>query len=335
VRPRKRAAAAIKPPESETSVIPTCFPAKEESTANEAGKADGVDDKGEGDGLGEAAAATTDPADGAVDAPSKTNKWYNNAVLDHLCDLERGHHVGNVYMLFQGDITPQMRAILVDWLVEVNTEYQFSQQTLHLTVVLLDRYLSRMPVKRLKLQLVGITCMLIACKFEEICIPSLDSFIQISDFTFTREEILRMEAVVLLKLDFAIAAATASSFLSRYIAAAALEGVTVDGQIEHLSHFLCELALQDYACLRFMPSAIAAAAICLAHICVASPPHWSGQIAKCTQYSSEELRPCVLEMHALFRRSATSNLIATQSKYASPHRLEVSRITPPPVLPPF
>ena len=56
-------------------------------------------------------------------------------------------------------------------------EYKLSQQTLHMAVVLIDRFLARMPVKRSKLQLVGITCLLIASKMEEIHPPRLDEFV--------------------------------------------------------------------------------------------------------------------------------------------------------------
>ncbi len=57
----------------------------------------------------------------------------------------------------QKDVNGTMRAILIDWLVEVASEYKCQQQTLHLAVSLLDRYLCRVPIKRSKLQLVGVT----------------------------------------------------------------------------------------------------------------------------------------------------------------------------------
>ena len=62
----------------------------------------------------------------------------------------------------QADINPSMRAILVDWLVEVAEEYKLKQQTLYLTVNYIDRFLSYMSVQRGKLQLVGAACMLVA-----------------------------------------------------------------------------------------------------------------------------------------------------------------------------
>ncbi|GFP81490.1 cyclin-a2-4 [Phtheirospermum japonicum] len=62
----------------------------------------------------------------------------------------------------QRDITQDMRAILIDWLVEVSDEYKMASDTLYLTVNLIDRFLSNNYIEKLKLQLLGVTCMLIA-----------------------------------------------------------------------------------------------------------------------------------------------------------------------------
>lgn len=61
-----------------------------------------------------------------------------------------------------------MRSILVDWLVEVAQEYKLHSDTLYQTVGMIDRYLSVARVPRNYLQLVGVSCMLVASKYEEI-----------------------------------------------------------------------------------------------------------------------------------------------------------------------
>lgn len=66
------------------------------------------------------------------------------------------------YMRKQPDITTEMRAILVDWLVEVGEEYKLRTETLYLAVNYLDRFLSCMSVLRGKLQLVGTAAILLA-----------------------------------------------------------------------------------------------------------------------------------------------------------------------------
>ena len=70
------------------------------------------------------------------------------------------------YMSRQTDINASMRTILIDWLVEVQENFELFHETLYIAVRLVDTYLSRKEVKREYLQLVGATCMLIAAKFE-------------------------------------------------------------------------------------------------------------------------------------------------------------------------
>jgi hypothetical protein len=68
----------------------------------------------------------------------------------------------------QTTLTVTMRAILVDWLVEVHMKFRLVPETLYLCINILDRYLSIVDVERSKLQLVGVTALFIACKYEEI-----------------------------------------------------------------------------------------------------------------------------------------------------------------------
>ena len=70
------------------------------------------------------------------------------------------------YMERQGDIHAQMRTILVDWLIEVQENFELFHETLYLAVKIVDLYLSKKDVKREYLQLVGATSMLLAAKFE-------------------------------------------------------------------------------------------------------------------------------------------------------------------------
>jgi len=77
----------------------------------------------------------------------------------------------------QNDINEKMRSILVDWLVEVHVKFKLLPETLFLTINLIDRYLESKKVLRQKLQLVGVTAMLIASKYEEIYAPEVKDFV--------------------------------------------------------------------------------------------------------------------------------------------------------------
>ena len=109
---------------------------------------------------------------------------YTKEIYSYLRTLEMEHRVSPHYMQSQRDINATMRGILIDWLVEVAEEYRLEAETLYLAVNYIDRFLSQVPVNRSKLQLVGVTCMLVAAKYEEIHPPAVDEFVYISDNTY-------------------------------------------------------------------------------------------------------------------------------------------------------
>lgn len=84
-----------------------------------------------------------------------------------------------------------MRAILVDWLIEVHIKFKLLPETLFLTVNIIDRFLTIVkPIKRAKLQLVGVTALMIATKYEEIYPPTIKDLVYITDNAYSKEEIL-------------------------------------------------------------------------------------------------------------------------------------------------
>ena len=77
------------------------------------------------------------------------------------------------YMDSQVEINAKMRAILADWLIEVHHKFELMPETLYLTLYIVDRYLSMDVVLRREFQLVGVSAMLIASKYEEIWAPQV------------------------------------------------------------------------------------------------------------------------------------------------------------------
>ncbi|MCD7453408.1 hypothetical protein HAX54_020824 [Datura stramonium] len=95
----------------------------------------------------------------------------------------------NFMETLQRDITQSMRGILVDWLVEVSEEYKLVPDTLYLAVHFIDLFLSQNYVERKNLQLLGITCMLVASKYEEMCAPRVEEFCFITDNAYMKSEV--------------------------------------------------------------------------------------------------------------------------------------------------
>lgn len=152
------------------------------------------------------------------------------------------------YMSSQPDINVKMRSILVDWLVEVHRKFELMPETFYLTINIVDRFLSMKAVHRKELQLVGISSMLIASKYEEIWAPEVkflsflimkcafdkinvltflyafscmqvNDFVLISDNAYVRQQVLVMEKTILNNLEWYLTVPTPYVFLVRYIKA--------------------------------------------------------------------------------------------------------------------
>ena len=112
--------------------------------------------------------------------------------------------------------TPIMRAILVDWLVEVQENFQLYHETLYLSVKVLDSYLQHQDTPKEDLQLVGATCLLIACNIEERAPPPIDDFVYICDDAYTSNKFIEMEMNIFKTLAFDINIPISYRYLSRF-----------------------------------------------------------------------------------------------------------------------
>ncbi|KAL5227166.1 hypothetical protein ABZP36_015431 [Zizania latifolia] len=236
----------------------------------------------------------------------------------HLREAETKKRPSTDFMeTIQKDVNPSMRAILIDWLVEVAEEYRLVPDTLYLTVNYIDRYLSGNEINRQRLQLLGVACMLIAAKYEEICAPQVEEFCYITDNTYFRDEVLEMEASVLNYLKFEMTAPTAKCFLRRFVRAALVCDEDPALHLEFLANYVAELSLLEYNLLSYPPSLVAASAIFLAKFILQPTKHpWNSTLAHYTQYKPSELSDCVKALHRLFSVGPGSNLPAIREKYS-------------------
>ena len=215
--------------------------------------------------------------------------------------------------------------------MEVGQEYRLASDTLFLSVAYIDRFLSMVDVPRNKLQLVGVTSMLIASKYEEIYAPQVDEFCYITDNTYPRESVLAMERQVLGVLDFDLTQPTTKTFLRRFIKAAAGE-LDVNVTFEFLCSYLAELTLMEYSLLSYLPSHVAASCVLVA-LHYLGKAHWSDTLLHYTGYAPSDLRHCVQTVHGLFLGARTSALPASRDKYANPKFGNVSSLGVPESLP--
>ena len=116
-------------------------------------------------------------------------------------------------------IKPKMRNLLIDWLVEVHQQFSLLQETLFLTVSIIDRYLSvdAHTVSTKHLQLVGVTSMFIASKYEEMYPPEISDFVYITDKAYSESQIRKMEITIMKALDFDFGRPLPINFLRRQV----------------------------------------------------------------------------------------------------------------------
>lgn len=230
----------------------------------------------------------------------------------------------------QRDIRPKMRAVLVDWLVEVIEEYRLLPETLYAAVQYLDRYLSVRSVDKQKLQLLGCACMLIAAKFEEIYMPMAGEFVYITDSAYTRQEILAMEGEVLRVLQFQVKAATSKHFMTRFLHAA---GAGKWDMTTNLTKYLCELSLLEYRFLQYRPSQITASAILIARRLQGIMPEWTPTLKHYTGFDLEDLLDCALDLTSLHHDAPTLPITAVYQKYTHSPYMRVAKAVDPLELP--
>ncbi|XP_038617501.1 cyclin-A1 isoform X2 [Tachyglossus aculeatus] len=253
---------------------------------------------------------------------------YGEEIHWYLREAEMKHRPKAHYMQKQPDITEGMRTILVDWLVDVGEEYKLQAETLYLAINYLDRFLSCMSVLRGKLQLVGTAAILLASKYEEIYPPEVEEFVYITDDTYSKWQLLRMEHLLLKVLAFDLAVPTTNQFLLQYLQR---QGVCL--KTENLAKYVAELSLLETdPFLKYVPSLIAAAAYCLANYIV-NQHFWPETLAAFTGYSLREIGPCLNELHRACLDIPHRLQQAIREKYKAPKYMHVSLLEPPAFLP--
>ncbi|XWS15157.1 hypothetical protein CRYUN_Cryun35bG0070200 [Craigia yunnanensis] len=219
--------------------------------------------------------------------------------------------------MVQKDISVSMRAILINWLVQVVEEYRLVPETLYLTVNYIDRYLSGNSINRQQLQLLGVACMMIAVKYEEICAPKAEEFCYLTGNSHCKNEILQMESAVLNYLKFEMTVPTAKLFLRQFVHAAQMINQVESLQFECLANYIAELSLLEYIMLHYAPSLIAASAVFLAKF-ILSPSRkpWDSVLGHYTLYQPSDLYECVKALHRLCLTGGRPNLSAVKEKYS-------------------
>ncbi|KID62889.1 G2/mitotic-specific cyclin-B, partial [Metarhizium hybridum] len=241
---------------------------------------------------------------------------YATEIFEYLRDLECRSVPNPDYMSHQDDLEWKTRGILIDWLIEVHTRFHLLPETLFLAVNIIDRFLSAKVVQLDRLQLVGITAMFIASKYEEVLSPHVENFKRITDNGFSEAEILSAERFLLSTLNYDLSYPNPMNFLRRVSKAD-----NYDIQSRTIGKYLMEISLLDHRFMSFRPSHCAAAAMYLARMMLDRGP-WDEILAYYAGYDKQEVQPLVDLMVDYLARPVVHE--AFFKKYASKKFLKAS-----------
>ena len=185
-------------------------------------------------------------------------KEYEQDIFEHMKALEVVMMPSPDYMDHQQEVDWEMRSKLLGWLMQVHAQFKLLPETIYIAVNLLDRFLAVKHVSVSKLQLAGVTALLIASKFEEILAPSVNDLIYMVDNAYTNQELLSAERFMLQSVHFQISFPHPINIINIIS-----QAVQADSILRRLSQYFCQLSLLNPFFLKFRSSQLASAALFL------------------------------------------------------------------------
>lgn len=244
---------------------------------------------------------------------------YRPSIASYLLQKDTDNPIKKDYMATQSDINSKMRAILVDWLTDVHSKFELLPQTLFNCVALMDRYLAITEIKRSKLQLIGVACLMIVSKIEEVYTPMVKDYIAVCDSAYTPKELLAMEGEILAVLSFNVLCPTSFTFLCNFNTQLQLED-----KLFYYAQFLLETSMLELTPLKHSNAFLAAAAIFFTNK-LFKKEGWPEAYETATGVSEAQLRGAAKDLFLCLQKGEKGDLKAVSRKFSESMYLEVSK----------
>ena len=158
------------------------------------------------------------------------------------------------------EITAPLRAKMVDWMVEVLTNFKCHDRTFFLSVGLMDRFFknktSSKPIS--ELHLIGVASMFLASKYEDILPLRMDTVHEkIGHKKLTPASIRNCEEDMLTTLGYFLQAPTVYEFAKRYSKQISEKLGENKELIDKMAIYLAKLCSHDYSFCELRPSLFA------------------------------------------------------------------------------
>ena len=193
-------------------------------------------------------------------------------------------------------ISDERRAGVIDWLISLCCSFRSHNSVIHLSVQILDRFLSSNIMMSQNLQVAGAACFLIASKHDEVHSPKPADLLYSMGGTTSVKELVDMESFVLQTIGFQLSIPTANIFLCNLVN---LLSIDISNNSFNLSSFYIELSLLTTTYLQFSSCLLAASALVLSRILLKIPDPWPNHIAQVTSLDLSTMQECILFLSSL------------------------------------
>ncbi|KAI9614077.1 hypothetical protein KEM48_006144 [Puccinia striiformis f. sp. tritici PST-130] len=227
---------------------------------------------------------------------------YVTEIYHYMRQLELETSPQSDYMNRQNELTWKMRGVLVDWIIEVHSKFRLLPETLYLAINLMDNFLSKRSVSLIKFQLVGVTALFLASKYEEVICPSVTNFLYMTDGGYDCDEILKAETYMLEILNWDLRYPNPLNFLRRISKAD-----NYDIQSRTFAKYFMEISIVDYKLVSTPPSLLAAGSVWLSRKLLGRGD-WDANLRHYSGYTQDQILPVAQLMLDYILRSGCKNL---------------------------
>ena len=238
---------------------------------------------------------------------------YAEGIISYLRNKEESMYVKEGFLKDQPEVNDKVRIGAVEWMVEAQLRFKLENETLFLAVNILDRFLEKEKVTKLKMSLLAATVMLIAAKYEEIYPPHLRDFISAAERPLNRDDMMRTELSILETLKYDLSIPTTLRFLQRYS-----KLTQCDETVLNLAQYICEIQLLDSKMAKHSPSIMAAAGLYLSQKALKKATSNVELFWKEAKHTEADIQKCAKEMLAnmqIKEKIALSNIRRKYGKY--------------------
>ena len=155
------------------------------------------------------------------------------------------------YMSYQYDLTPKIRACLINFIYMISEHLNLNDKTIYLSIQILDRFFCSKKIDISYIQLLAASSLFISTKFNEIIIPPIEYWLKILKGQYNKNKFLIMEYFILDSIDYNILPLYPVSFFEIIN-----EKIKFNKYEFYLGLLLIEISQFEYNIIRFKSSVI-------------------------------------------------------------------------------